>query len=63
MDFLWGDYESVINSSIVPDAKLHKRRNILLFHFVRSMVSRGYYNMLHITLKYNFTDILTNHWG
>ena len=35
-------------NSTVPDAKLHKRHNILSFHLIRSMVSTGYINMLHI---------------
>ena len=63
MDYVWGDNESMINSSIVPDAKLYKRHNILSFHFVRSMVSRRYINMLHIASKYNFADILIKHWN
>ena len=63
MDYVWRDNESMINSLTVPDAKLHKRHNNLSFHFVRNMVSYGYINMLlHITLKYNFADILTKHW-
>ena len=39
MDYVWGDNESMINSSTIPDSKLHKRHNILSFHFVRSMIS------------------------
>ena len=62
MDYVWRDNESMINSSTAPDAKLHKRYSILSFHFVRSMISRGYINMLHIETKYNFADILTKHW-
>ena len=53
----------MINILIVPDAKLHKSHNILSFHYVRSMTSKGYVNMLHIAFKYNFVDILTKHWG
>ena len=63
MDYLWGNNKSMINYSTVPDAKLHKRHNILSFHFVRSMVSQGYINILHIVLKYSFANILTKHWG
>ena len=39
MDYVWGDNESMINSPAVPEAKLHKRDNILLFHYVRSIIS------------------------
>ena len=63
MDCAWRDIESMINSSTVPDAKLHKRHNILSFHFVRSMILQGYINILHIETKYNFVDILTKYWG
>ena len=31
---VWGDNESMINSASVPDARLHKRHNILSFHYV-----------------------------
>ena len=61
MDYVWGDNESIINSSTISDTKLHKRHNILPFHFIRSMISRGYINILHIETKYNFADILTKH--
>ena len=27
------------------------------------MIPREYINILHIETKYNFTDILTKHWG
>lgn len=53
----------MINISTVPDAKLYKRHNLLLFHFVRSMASRRYIIMLYIVSKYNSTNILTMHWG
>ena len=64
MDYVWGDNKSMINSSTVPDAKLHKRHNISSFHFVRSTILQGYINMLmlHIKTKNNFPDILTKHW-
>ena len=42
IDYAWGDNENMINSTTVPEAKLHKRYNILSFHYVRSMISRGY---------------------
>ena len=63
MDYAWGDNESMINSSTVPEAKLHKRHNILSFHYVRSMISQGYINMQRIASKWNFSDILTKHWS
>ena len=61
--YVWGDNESMINSATVPDAKLHKRHNILSFHFVRSMIACGYINLQHIRSESNIADILSKHWG
>ena len=36
MDYVWEDNESMINSSKVREAKLHKKHNILSFHYVKS---------------------------
>ena len=44
-------------------AKLHKRHNILSFHFVRSILSQQYINLMHIKSEYNCSDVLTKHWG
>ena len=53
----------MINSLTVSEAKLHKRHNILLFHYVRSMISRGYINLQHLASEWNFADILTKNWS
>ena len=53
----------MINSPTVPETKLHKRHNILLFHYVRSMISQGYINIQYIVSKWNFYDILNKHWS
>ena len=53
MDYVWGNNESMVNSSNLPEAKLHKRHNILPFHYVRSMISRGYINLQHLALEWN----------
>ena len=60
---VWGDNVSMINNPKVREAKLHKRHNILPFHYVRSMISQGYINMQLRALKWNFSDILTKHWS
>ena len=63
MDYVWGDNESMINSSTIPESKLNKRHNILSFHYVRSMISRGYINLQHLASEWNFADILTKNWS
>ena len=45
MDYVWGDNESIINSSTIPEAKLYKQHHILSFHYIRSMISQGYINL------------------
>ena len=37
--YVFGDNQSVVNSSIQLHAKLHKRHNMLSFHFVREAIS------------------------
>ena len=59
MDYVWGDNESMSNSPTVPEAKLHKRHNILLFLYVISMISRGCINLQHLASEWNFSDMLT----
>ena len=63
MEYVWGDNKSMIDSSTIPESKLNKRHNILSFHYVRSMISRGYINLRHIASEWNFSDILTKNWS
>ena len=63
MDYVWGDNERMTNSPAVPEDKSNKRHNIVSFHYVKSMLSRGYINMQHIASKWNFSDISTKHWS
>ena len=63
MDYVWGDNKSMIDSSTIPKARLHKRHNILSFHYVRSMISQGYINLQHLASELNFADVLTKNWS
>lgn len=60
---MFGDNESVVNSSIQIDAKLHKRHNALSFHRVREAIASGHYVFTHIPGENNPADILSKHWG
>ena len=53
----------MINSATFPYARLHKRHNILSFHYVRSMIARGYIALTHVNSKDNLADVVTKHWG
>lgn len=61
--YVFGDNESMIQSASFPYAKLHKRHNILSFHFVRGMIARGFIALYHIRSENNLADILTKHWS
>ena len=61
--YVFGDNESVVNSSTQPYGKLHKRHNMLSFHYVREVIARGFVEFTHIPGAENPSDILSKHWG
>lgn len=61
--FMFGDNESVVNSSIQPHAKLHKRHNALSFHRVREAIASRKYAFVHIAGENNPADIVSKHWS
>jgi hypothetical protein len=60
---MFGDNESVVNSSSIPHAHLHKRHTALLFHRVREAVAAGVIKFHHICSATNPADILSKQWG
>ena len=40
--YMFGNNESVVNSSSIPHAKLHKGHNVLLFHCISEAVASKY---------------------
>ena len=63
ISYVFGDNESMVNTSRLPYARLHKRHNILSYHYVRSMIARGLILLNHLVSKSNLADIVTKHWG
>jgi hypothetical protein len=61
--FMFGDNESVVNSSTTPHAKLHKRHSALSFHRVREAIAAKIVRYHHIRSEDNPADILSTHWG
>jgi len=61
--YMFGDNESVIGSSSIPHAKLHKRHNALSFHWVREAMACGFVKCFHLRSAHNPADILSKHWG
>ena len=60
---MFGDNESVVNSSVKPEAKLHKRHTALSFHRVHEAISANIIKFIHIPGTINPADILSKHWG
>ena len=53
----------MINSATLPDAKLHKRHNILSFHFVCNILAAKFINLQHLSSQFNIADIVSKHWS
>jgi hypothetical protein len=61
--FMFGDNESVVNSSTVPAGKLHKRHIALSWHRVRESIAAKILYFIHIPGAINPSDMLSKHWG
>jgi len=61
--YVFGDNKSVIDSSTIPHAKLHKRHNALSFHRVREAVASKFVGLYFLPGEFNPADILSKHWG
>jgi hypothetical protein len=61
--YMFGDNKSVVDSSMQVYAKLHKRHNMLLFHWVREAIASGIIGFYFIPGDINPADILKKHWG
>ena len=61
--YMFGDNESVVNSSSRPEAKLHKRHVALSFHRVREAVASNMLSFIHLPGELNPADICSKHWG
>ena len=60
---MFGDNESVVNSSKNMYAKLHKRHNALSFHRVRESIAARICRFHHLSGKFNPADITSKHWS
>ncbi len=61
--FMFGDNESVVKSSTVPHAKLHKRHTALAFHRVHEAIASKFIGYYYLPGPLNAADILSKHWG
>ncbi len=61
--YMFGDNKSMIDSSLQPHAKLHKRHLILSFHRVREAIASGIIQPYHLPGDCNPADLLSKHWS
>ncbi len=60
---MFGDNESVANSSNIPAGKLHKRHIGLSWHRVRESIAAKMLYFIYIPGAINPSDMLTKQWG
>ena len=61
--YMFGDNESVVNSSSIPHAKLHKRHTALSFHRVREAIASKFVTFTFLPGAHNPADVLSKHWA
>jgi len=61
--YMFGDNKTIIDSSNMPHAKLHKCHTALSFHRVREAIAARIIAFYHIAGEINPADILSKHWG
>jgi hypothetical protein len=61
--YVFRDNKTIIDASLTPHAKLHKRHNALSFHCVREAVTSKNVTIFHLLGEYNPADILSKHWA
>lgn len=59
--YLFGDNKSVVDSSVIPHGKLHKRNTTLSFHWGREFIASGILMCTFLKGKLNPAYILTKH--
>ena len=57
--WMFGDNQSVITSSTIPQSTLKKRHNALAYHRVRSAIAAGFLYFCHIDGTDNIADVMT----
>ena len=60
---MFSDNESVVNSSSLPHARLHKRHTALSFHHVREGIAAGVAQFYYLPRLSNPADILSKQGG
>ena len=57
--FVFGDNQSVLWNTTVPDSTLKKKSSSVAYHFVREGVAKNEWRMAYVHTKLNPSDVLT----
>ena len=57
--WMFGDNQSVLTSSTIPESALNKRQNALSYHLVRECIAAHIISFMHFECKHNPSDFLT----
>ena len=60
---MFGDNKSVVDLSVTPHAKIHKRHVALSFHRVRESIAAKIVGYYFISGDNNPEDMLSKHWS
>ena len=61
--YMFGDNQSVVNSSSNIHAKLHKRHTALSFHRVYEAIASKFIDFNYLLGSDNPADVLSKHWS
>jgi hypothetical protein len=60
---MFGDNQSVVTNSTIPQTSLNKRNNALAYHQVREMIAANVLSYYWSDGKDNPADVVSKHWG
>lgn len=61
--YKFGDSKTVVDSSMMPASRLHKRHVLLPYHRVREAIAAGILAFIHVPGSANPADIQSKAWG
>jgi hypothetical protein len=61
--WIFGDNQSVITSSTIPESSLNKWHNVLSYHLVRECIAAEIIYFIHVEGKFNPSDLFTKILG
>ena len=57
--YIYGDNQSVLANTTIPDSALKKKSQSIAYHFVREGVARDEWRMMYVNTNENEADLLT----